>query len=219
MGSPVAAEVSGRPRPRAVLLKPGHLERDEDGEILDARSSVTLILAGTRKIVVDTGLEDERKMIIDRLAKLGLSPEDVDLVINTHGHPDHCGNNAIFTRARVLSGLRKGGGRIEGLREDTEKGVLTEGDVVAPGVWIMATPGHTLDSISVVCESTRRIVMAGDALPLMGNFLKWVPPRSHVDRELAMKSMARIVGVADLVVPGHDSPFLVRERRMTADLD
>ena len=219
MGSSIDAEISARPQPRAVLLKPGHLERDEDGEILDARSSVTLILAGTRKIVVDTGLEDERKMIIDRLAKLGLSPEDVDLVINTHGHPDHCGNNAIFTGARALSGEERGGGRIEGLREDTERGVLTEGDVVAPGVWIMATPGHTLDSISVVCESTRRIVMAGDALPLMGNFLKWVPPRSHVDRELALKSMARIVKVADLVVPGHDSPFLVRERRMTADLD
>ena len=245
MGSPVEVKVSGQPRPpprpRAILLKPGHLERDEEGEILDARSSVTLILAGTRKIVVDTGLEDEREMIIHRLAGLGLSPEDVDLVINTHGHPDHCGNNALFTRARVLSGVGRGGGRLagtqedklerlegmwedtrgtlEGIGEDTHEGVLKEGDVVAPGVWIMETPGHTLDSISVVCESSRRMVMAGDALPLMGNFLKWVPPRFHVDRELAYKSMARIVEVADLVVPGHDSPFLVRERRRTADLD
>jgi len=220
------------------LLKAGHLERNEEGEILDARSSVTLILAGTRKIVVDTGLEDERETIIDRLAGLGLSPEDIDLVINTHGHPDHCGNNAIFTRARVLSGVGRGGGRLagtqedklerlEGMREDMGEDmgedmrevVLKEGDVVAPGVWIMETPGHTLDSISVVCESSRRMVMAGDALPLMGNFLKWVPPRLHADRELALKSMARIVEVADLVVPGHDSPFLVRERRRTADLD
>ena len=223
MGSPVTAEISGQPRPRAILLKPGHLERDDAGEILDARSSVTLILAVTRKIVVDTGLEDEREMIIDRLAGLGLYPEDVDMVINTHGHPDHCGNNVIFTRARVLSGVGRGGGRLEGIREDMREDmrevVLKEGDVVAPGVRIMETPGHTLDSISVVCESSRRIVIAGDAIPLMGNFLKWVPPRLHVDRELAMKSMARIVDAADLVVPGHDSPFLVRERRRTANLD
>jgi glyoxylase-like metal-dependent hydrolase (beta-lactamase superfamily II) len=82
----------------------------------------------------------------------------------------------------------------------------------------METPGHTLESISVVCDSSKRIVMAGDALPLMGNYLKWVPPRLHVDRGLAMKSMARIVEVADLVVPGHDSPFLVGGRRRTADL-
>lgn len=197
--------MSSKSRPRAFLLKPGHLERDEDGNILDARSSVTLILAASKKIVVDTGLEDEAEEILGRMAKLGLSPEEVDLVINTHNHPDHCGNNDLFRRAQVLSG--KGAER------------LKEGDVVAPGVWIMETPGHTLDSISVVCESPRRIVVAGDALPLMGNYLKWVPPRLHVDRDLAMKSMARIVEAADMVVPGHDLPFLVRERTRVTDLD
>jgi len=190
--------------PRAFLLKPGHLERDVEGNILDARSSVTLILTPSKKIVVDTGLEGEAELITKGLADLGLAPEDVDIVINTHSHPDHRGNNRLFTRARILSG--EGDGR------------LKEGDHVAPGVWIMETPGHTLDSISVVCDSSKRIVMAGDALPLMGNYLKWVPPRLHVDRGLAMKSMARIVEVADLVVPGHDSPFLVGGRRRTADL-
>jgi N-acyl homoserine lactone hydrolase len=196
--------MSSQARPRAFLLKPGHLERDDEGKILDARSSVTLILAGSKKIVVDTGTEDEADLITGRLADLGLSPEDVDLIINTHDHPDHCGNNDLFKRARVLSG--KGERR------------LKEGDVVAPGVWIMETSGHTLDSISVVCESSRRIVMAGDAIPLMGNYLKEVPPRIHVDRDLSMKSMAKIVKVADLVVPGHDSPFLVRERVRVTDL-
>jgi hypothetical protein len=34
-----------------------------------------------------------------------------------------------------------------------------------------------------------------------------------------MKSMARIVEAADLVVPGHDLPFLVRERTRVTDLD
>lgn len=191
--------------PRAILLKPGHIERDGEGNILDARSSVTLILAQSKKIVVDTGIEGEAEMVLGRLAGLCLSPEEVDMVINTHDHPDHCGNNDLFTRARILSG--KG------------EGQLKEGDVVAPRVWIMETPGHTLDSISIVCESARRIVVTGDALPLMGNYLKWVPPRLHVDRDQAMKSMARIVEVADLVVPGHDSPFLVRERTRATDLD
>ncbi len=196
--------MSQETRPRAFLLKPGHLERDAEGNILDARSSVTLILSSSKKVVVDTGLENEAEHILGEIAELGLSPEEVDLVINTHDHPDHCGNNRLFGRAQVLSG--KGGRK------------LKDGDVVAPGVWIMETPGHTIDSISVVCESYRRIVVAGDALPLMGNYLKWVPPRLHVDREMAMKSMARIVEVADLVVPGHDSPFLVRERTRAADL-
>jgi len=196
--------MSSEARPRAFLLKPGHLDRDDEGKILDARSSVTLIIARSKKIVVDTGSEDEADLITERLSSFGLSPEEVDLVINTHDHVDHSGNNGLFKRARVLSG--KGEGK------------LLEGDVVAPGVWIMETPGHTLESISVVCESSRRIVMAGDAIPLMGNYLKKVPPRIHMDRYLAMKSMERIINVADLVVPGHDSPFLVREKVRVTDL-
>jgi glyoxylase-like metal-dependent hydrolase (beta-lactamase superfamily II) len=187
-----------------MLLKPGLLVRDEDDNILDARSSSTLILAGPWRIVVDTGAEDEADEITNRLGEFGLVPEDVEMVVITHDHPDHTGNNRLCAGARILSG--KGDDR------------LGEGDFFAPGVWIMETPGHTKDSISVVCESTRRIVIAGDTIPLMGNYLKWVPPRHHVDRDLALRSMARIVEAADVVVPGHDSPFLVRERRRMADL-
>lgn len=188
-------------RPRAVLLKPGFIERDEEGDVLDASSSVTLIIARSRKIVVDTGKEEDRSVIMERLELQGLNPDDVEIVINTHGHSDHIGNNRLFKRAVVLSGEAEGGDR------------LKEGDVVADGVWILETPGHTRGSISVVCESDRRIVMAGDALPLLGNYLKGVPPRLHIDRDLALKSMAKVIDLADLVVPGHDLPFLVRERR------
>lgn len=201
----VSPEMKPLNLPRAVLLKPGRIERDEEGNVLDASSSVTLIIAGSRKIVVDTGKEEDRSVIKERLELQGLSPDDVDLVINTHGHPDHSGNNSLFTRAPVLSGV--------------DDGDLKEGDIVAPGVWILETPGHTLDSISVVCESDRRIVMAGDALPLFANYLKDLPPRLHIDRDLAMESMRRVADLADLVVPGHDLPFLVRERKQIAFLD
>jgi N-acyl homoserine lactone hydrolase len=198
-----ASSDAGQFRPRVVLLKPGFLLRNEEGEILDARSSVTLIVSGSKNIVVDTGQADEGETIRDRLALQRLNFEDVDLVINTHSHQDHCGNNHLFTRARVLS---------------LEKGNVKEGDFVAQGVWIMETPGHTLDSISVVCECSSIVVMAGDALPIMGNYLKWVPPRLHVDRDLALESMSRIVHYADIIVPGHDRPFSLKKKRYITDI-
>ena len=188
------------PKPLARLLKPGYLLRDEDGEILDARSSVTLIVAGTHKIVVDTGLAGEENLITDRLNRFQIDPEDVDVVVNTHSHPDHCGNNHLFKKAQVLS------------KADSD---LKEGETVAPGVWIMETPGHSFDSISVVCESAHRVVMAGDALPIIGNYLEWVPPRLNVDRKKSMESMSRIAELAEIVVPGHDKPLLVSEGRYT----
>jgi glyoxylase-like metal-dependent hydrolase (beta-lactamase superfamily II) len=178
--------------PEVYLLKPGSMQRDESGKILDARSSVTLIVSGTRRIVVDTGLKGEELQILKALAGLSFRPEEIDTVVNTHSHPDHCGNNRLFSRAKIL--------------------VPKDGETIAPGVWAMETPGHSLDSISVVVESFEIVVMAGDALPTLGNFQKNVPPALHVDRALAMVSMAKIASVADVVVPGHDLPFSIPKR-------
>jgi L-ascorbate metabolism protein UlaG (beta-lactamase superfamily) len=36
---------------------------------------------------------------VDALAELDLSPADIGLVINTHLHFDHCGQNAVFKHA------------------------------------------------------------------------------------------------------------------------
>ena len=184
-------------RPKVFLLKPGSILRDESGEILDARSSVTLIVSGKRKIIVDTGLEGEAAQIKRALAGLQLSPEDIDYVVNTHSHPDHCGNNHLFSRAEILA--------------------PRDGQQIGPGVWAMATPGHSLDSISIVVEGMPKdtnytkdmmeanvanmainagtpptIVIAGDALPTFGNFQKNVPPAIHVDRNLAISSMEKV---------------------------
>jgi glyoxylase-like metal-dependent hydrolase (beta-lactamase superfamily II) len=55
------------------------------------------------------------------------------------------------------------------------------------------------------------IVIAGDALPTFGNFQKNVPPAIHVDLNLAISSMEKLIQLADIVVPGHDYPFSVRK--------
>lgn len=186
------------------LLKPGSILRDEAGRILDARSSVTLIVSGSRRIVADTGLPGEEEPILCALAELGLEPEDIDVIINTHFHPDHCGNNYLFSRAEVLT--------------------PGEGETIAPGVKVMETPGHTMDSISLAATNIQGnermlIVIAGDALPTLGNFQKNVPPAFHVDRDLAISSMDRIIRAADVVVPGHDIPFFVKTGGYAAFLE
>lgn len=182
------------------LLKPGSIIRDESGAILDARSSVTLITSGSKRIIVDTGLKGENKQIINALAQRGLRPEDIDVLVNTHNHPDHTGNNHLFSRAKLLH--------------------PGEGETLAPGVRAIETPGHTIDSISVVVSARSNsgrdetvIVVAGDALPTLGNYLKDVPPALHVDRAMSISSMARIIGIASIVIPGHDLPFSVSERK------
>ena len=188
--------------PRVFLLKPGSILRDQGGNILDARSSVTLIKTERGWIIVDTGQVGDEEEILKALADLGLEKSDIDIIVNTHSHPDHCANNRLFSQAKTI--------------------YPKDGELIAPGVRALVTPGHSPDSISVVVDATiqqgdemaptsRRVVIAGDALPTLGNFQKRVPPAVHYDRALAVASMNKIIEMADIVIPGHDRPFSLQE--------
>ena len=188
--------------PRVFLLKSGSIERDQAGNILDARSSVTLIKTERGWIIVDTGQVGDEEEILKALVDLGLEKSDIDIIVNTHSHPDHCANNRLFSQAKTI--------------------YPKDGELIAPGVRALVTPGHSPDSISVVVDATiqqgdemaptsRRVVIAGDALPTLGNFQKRVPPAMHYDRALAVASMNKIIEMADIVIPGHDRPFSLQE--------
>jgi glyoxylase-like metal-dependent hydrolase (beta-lactamase superfamily II) len=64
-------------------------------------STCTLIRNDRHRIVVDTGLSIQEAALVRELAERQVAPDDVDLVINTHLHLDHCGNNALFRRAAI----------------------------------------------------------------------------------------------------------------------
>jgi len=133
-------------------------------------------------ILVDTGvgwpieLLKEWKVVnrhaADALAEHELSPADVKIVINSHLHFDHCGQNAIFKHAPFyiqrseLERARKhekttsvwfdfAGARFE----------LLDGDAqIAEGVRVVATPGHTIGHQSVFVDTPDgAAVMIGDA--------------------------------------------------------
>jgi len=122
--------------------------------------------------LVDTGvggpqevLDDWRvvnRSVADALAELDMSPADIGLVINTHLHFDHCGQNAVFKHAPVYV-QRAELSRAE--RESPElcgwfdfmnaRWELLDGDAeVLPGLEVITTPGHT--------EGHQCVVVRGD---------------------------------------------------------
>ncbi len=133
-------------------------------------------------ILVDTGVGWPDDMLkdwkivnrhaADAMAEHDLSPADVRIVINTHLHFDHCGQNAVFKHAPFyiqrpeLERARRqetvaaqwfdfAGARFELLDGDAE---------VAEGVRVVATPGHTVGHQSVLVDtSDGGAVMIGDA--------------------------------------------------------
>jgi glyoxylase-like metal-dependent hydrolase (beta-lactamase superfamily II) len=66
------------------------------------RAAVTLLREGGHATLVDSGLVDDAPRLLAALEVRGLRPEDVDCVIATHLHHDHCGNHLLFPRARLV---------------------------------------------------------------------------------------------------------------------
>ena len=82
-----------------------------------------VVRTGRQTLLIDTGIGNklpERLInifgqparLLDNLAASGISPDDIDIVINTHLHFDHCGWNTVqrgdniaptFPKAKYLS--------------------------------------------------------------------------------------------------------------------
>lgn len=188
------------------ILAVGDLKRDDDGKILEAHSTSTLIRTDDRIIVVDTSSRYLRPALKSSFRELGVFAKDVDTVVLTHLHADHMENLDLFPNAKIY--LHEGS---EGLA-DFEHVTVTEDMDLAEGVRLVHTPGHTMDSMSVFVRADRRYAIAGDAIPLEDNIRKKVPPRLNYDPDLAMQSIKSIVRFADVIVPGHGFPFMTTLR-------
>ena len=92
------------------------------GEIVSIPVWAFAIEGNGMKILVDTGIHDQQwveenvtscqinsdEHIKNALKKgVGWDPEDVDIVINTHLHYDHCGNNSLFRNAKFVVQKKK----------------------------------------------------------------------------------------------------------------
>jgi N-acyl homoserine lactone hydrolase len=130
-------------------------------------------------VLVDTGvggpqewLDDWRvvnRSVADALADLGMSPADIGLVINTHLHFDHCGQNAVFPhaacyvqRAELSRAERESPELYDWFGFMNARFELLDGDAeVLPGLEVIATPGHTAGHQCVVVRGD------GDAFDLL----------------------------------------------------
>lgn len=199
-----------------------------------------LIETAEDRILVDTGLgnkESEKFRDIygvendgaptrleDSLRVLGVEPEGVDLVINTHLHFDHAGGNtrraedgsvrASFPNARYV--IRRG--EWDFARVDNERirasylpdnfvllaaegridfvGEAEEEEIV-PGVRVLRTPGHTPHHQSVLVDvGDRQVCFVADLVPTVAHLsLPWIMGYD-VEPLVTLESKRRLLGRA-----------------------
>ncbi len=188
----------------------GKHEKLESG-LLGISSTVTLIQSD-KNILVDTGSFKDKDNLIGSLKKENLTPKDIDIVILTHTHIDHCINLHLFPNANIYCKFL---GKYPGQMHVPEQGALQrtkieDNTVIAENVYLLLTPGHTNDSISVVvCNDNKTIVISGDAF-FSEKSLHITPPKIIIaDLNQYDKSREKILNIADYIIPGHGKMFKV----------
>lgn len=123
---------------------------------------------------------------LDSLKQTGVDPAEVDTVVYTHLHLDHVGWTArdgslVFPNARHLAGegewdfwrgatdenLVAVGPHPEAVQPALENRLegAADGEAVAPGITLIATPGHTPGHCSLIISSgAERAIVLGDVL-------------------------------------------------------
>jgi N-acyl homoserine lactone hydrolase len=167
-------------------------------------------------VLVDTGVGGPERLLsdwrvvnrsaADALAELDMTPGDIGLVINTHLHFDHCGQNAVFRHApHYVQRVELDRARRES-RElydwfgfmDAQFELLDGDTEVLPGLAVIATPGHTAGHQSVVVRAADggSDVLIGDAAYTPRQYSRPgrqdLPPGQASDKTAWRESLLRI---------------------------
>lgn len=167
------------------------IEADDRNYVTSGLNSL-LIRTGTQTVLVETGMGNKLSdrmikfygqpaKLLDDLAAAGVAPEDVDIVINSHLHFDHCGWNTVrdkngkviptFPRAKYYAPE----GEWEYARRPSERDaisyipdnydplvasgqmtLLKGGEEIVPGISVEVFPGHTAHMMGVLVRSQQQ---------------------------------------------------------------
>ena len=85
-----------------------------------------------------------------------------------------------------------------------------DGYEIEPGVRLVHSPGHSPGSLTVIAETNDGpAAVTGDVLHFASAAISRVNPLVFWNAEQATKSIKRILGITNLIYPGHDRPFRV----------
>jgi glyoxylase-like metal-dependent hydrolase (beta-lactamase superfamily II) len=160
---------------------------DEQNRVPSGLNSL-LVRTGKKNVLIETGIGNKlsEKMeriygqpakLLENLHAVGITPEEIDIVINSHLHFDHCGWNTVrkdgkivptFPRAKyyapegewqyarhpsVRDAISFISENYDPLVESGQMTLLKGGEEIVPGISVKTLPGHTAHMQGVIVES------------------------------------------------------------------
>ncbi|MFC1964221.1 N-acyl homoserine lactonase family protein [Chloroflexota bacterium] len=195
----------------------------------------------SKRILVDTGSRmqllrfpawEHQISFEQRLKDFGLKPADIDIVILTHLHYEHCGYCALFPNAKfyvqkteyefALNPHPSYAHFYDKRQLENVNLELVEGDQeIVKGVRTMFTPGHCIGAQSVLVETSQGIAGITGFCCIAQNFEPPVALNTrdniinigmYYDPIAAYDNMLKFRDACDILIPIHDPSFINVDR-------
>ena len=228
-----------------LLVSKAHMTYflDYDKEIWTAQVA-WLLEGGSKRILVDSGISAQAMQryafgrpyesiasFEETLSAAGITPEDIDLVIQTHLHYDHCGHTQRCSRATVIvqeEELRfafsphaafAGSYNLDYLKDLRFR--LVSGDKeVLPGIKVHLVPGHSPGTQAVAVETDQGTAVISGMCCIKDNLFppekmrtKWpvITPGVHCNSLQAFDSLLKVKSLGEIVIPVHDMEYALKK--------
>ena len=202
------------------------------------------IKADGQNVLIDTGISspDIQKYLWGRayeeintfeqaLSSAGITPQDVDIIIQTHLHFDHCGNTRKCKNAKVIVQeeelkfaysphvLFYGSYNLSFLK-DLNFSTVSGDTEILPGIKVILVPGHSPGTQAVSIETEKGKAIISGFCSIMENFCppeamrqRWpvMAPGVSVNSLQAFDSALKVKSLADIIVPLHDMELAERK--------
>ncbi len=209
------------------LPVPSTLLRHPQGNVLfdtgchpDAATDADARWGGLAKVM--TPMMSKTDNVVDNLACVGLDADDIDLVICSHLHPDHCGCNVFFKRATLIVHANEVKAA-QGADAETQGFLAREWNVSATvdevtgqrdvfgdeRIVLLPLPGHTPGTMSALVrlDNAGKFLLASDTVTLAEALTEDIIPRNTWNPDVLAKSLAEIKRIQShgvTVLYGHD---------------
>ena len=193
------------------VLIPGYTSADVEGNE-DEKTCATITLVKDKNIImiVDPGVLENQKILVDALEKEGLGINDVTHVFLTHPHPDHFMNVGMFPNAKVVESF---GIWYKDTVNDWEEQFTRD-------MKIIKTPGHDSSSLTLLVKTDKGVVaICGDVFWWASHEKQETDKKSLIEHkdiysskpEKLKESRKKMLKLADYIIPGHGDMFKVEK--------
>lgn len=155
----------------------------------------------------------DKDVLLRELKFHHVKPEEVNFLVCTHGHSDHCGNLNLFLNATHFLGSC-----ISHKHEYSYHDFDDKAYILDEGIEVISTTGHTSTCVSLIVKNTnldggRSVGVVGDLFEKEEDIFDetlWIEAGTE-DEHAQRQNRIKIAEIVDFIIPGHGPKFLLTD--------